>query len=617
MSSNEEIMLPYMKRYNRETIFFEIKPLNSMDVIYMDDDEDAPIVIKASRPKRLEEFLNFISLINFSSDFRVMANGFYLLLVNRSDTIEEHFSKLYTKKSVSFTSSNESVAVHGLYIVPESFDPKIHFRRLLLDGELCKDMGIQEIVDKYFQEFQFSYVIHVEKAASCEMSQLQDALVDCCRQIIQSFLFDLKEIASRDLIPDDPWSNLTICDKKSENCDVSLIDVDDIPDESELENNVFMSCTDDLMETCEFSIGKYQETLLKRMWFTQKWMRSNSEHMLLSQKVDVTDLHKILAYIPTQGTALKFWKPPETENLRRSKRLKKPTSTETKSIYIEDDNDDDDVCFIDVQRPRRPFNYDNPKKITPSLSPQCFDILKDDDLDNYVKPLHETSPPKSMFLDDGGIILSSDDENEVSKPKKFFVDRELAQKRRSLLTKTVSKKPEFVRTTRKSTAYAALGNSDNTRSIKSFFSSQNTANTSKMREIQDSMLMDIDAPRKLKEEQKQKIKALVKRHHEGNARTSKMFDGTNRSSKILVSALNDIKKQAEDDSNKMLFNRYLSPEPGPSRESSISASGSVKLSYFHPVSFEVKLKQHSLVDMMASPSVHQKKEINFDHIDYE
>ncbi|XP_063709771.1 uncharacterized protein LOC134838220 isoform X2 [Culicoides brevitarsis] len=615
MSSNEEIMLPYMKRYNRETIFFEIKPLNSMDVIYMDDDEDAPIVIKASRPKRLEEFLNFISLINFSSDFRVMANGFYLLLVNRSDTIEEHFSKLYTKKSVSFTSSNESVAVHGLYIVPESFDPKIHFRRLLLDGELCKDMGIQEIVDKYFQEFQFSYVIHVEKAASCEMSQLQDALVDCCRQIIQSFLFDLKEIASRDLIPDDPWSNLTICDKKSENCDVSLIDVDDIPDESELENNVFMSCTDDLMETCEFSIGKYQETLLKRMWFTQKWMRSNSEHMLLSQKVDVTDLHKILAYIPTQGTALKFWKPPETENLRRSKRLKKPTSTETKSIYIEDDNDDDDVCFIDVQRPRRPFNYDNPKKITPSLSPQCFDILKDDDLDNYVKPLHETSPPKSMFLDDGGIILSSDDENE--KPKKFFVDRELAQKRRSLLTKTVSKKPEFVRTTRKSTAYAALGNSDNTRSIKSFFSSQNTANTSKMREIQDSMLMDIDAPRKLKEEQKQKIKALVKRHHEGNARTSKMFDGTNRSSKILVSALNDIKKQAEDDSNKMLFNRYLSPEPGPSRESSISASGSVKLSYFHPVSFEVKLKQHSLVDMMASPSVHQKKEINFDHIDYE
>lgn len=64
-----------MKCLPQESHTFEIQNKNDDPVIYMDDDEDAPIIIRVLEPKEILKMFSVVALINFRSDMEIICDN--------------------------------------------------------------------------------------------------------------------------------------------------------------------------------------------------------------------------------------------------------------------------------------------------------------------------------------------------------------------------------------------------------------------------------------------------------------------------------------------------------------------------------------------------------------
>lgn len=82
-----------MKRLKQPLLKFEIQRENEPPVIYMDDDEDAPVIFRVQDPQEVVPTLRLVALINFMSDFEVR-------LHNQPWKIERLFCSQFKGKNV-------------------------------------------------------------------------------------------------------------------------------------------------------------------------------------------------------------------------------------------------------------------------------------------------------------------------------------------------------------------------------------------------------------------------------------------------------------------------------------------------------------------------------------
>lgn len=469
------------------------------------------------------------------------------------------------------------------------------FRVVLMNGEKCEAGWIHDIINETFSDvtyMKFCYIIEIYcKDFKIRKSEVEEVLLESCRSLVKEFLFNLKDLAMTDFAArQQPGENVlmqsSITGRHSRVPNNDVIDLDEFPDEDDFECLCLLSKSEQKWE--KLSLLDLQDLLLpylkregflSKLWFCEKWLTANGDHLVVSEMTYDADDKDILNYKPKSGTAKVFW---EIQRGKKKKPLNRKSEplTRSKTSYLKE------LPLASIYKvPTRPFDYTIPKvdRSLPTLSfygskpevatSSAFDELKGlNEWDEYIEAASNHHPVDPTPMDHDGIILSSDEDEPLLKnvsmfyvlslrkcnsclyfqtskqPKKFFSDPDLAKRRVTLKSETVSKKPQFAPRSsraRKSSTTArvllkAIDESSPEVPVESYKTRRNAP--------EEDMFIEIKRPTRMRDAKTEAAKLLAAKHRATPYIPTEERRSMDRGKRMLGLALDAIKNQ--DSANK-------------------------------------------------------------------
>lgn len=357
--------------------------------------------------------------------------------------MQDRYEEVFGENNSGFNIlSSDGIIISCFYVKPR-FGKRISgFQVVLLNGETCEEILMNEIIEQHFSfimKQQLSYIIEIK----CDDISSHRVLIEL-QICVQKVVFDLLKDVN------DQIDDLVVYGMSDE-CNVQLhkmyampmeideitenpsnvIDLDDLPDEQDLENVNFMSRSSCKCDRC--SITHQFEPLPQclpdlnqlycKFWMCEKWLSTHEiELFTFPVDYDCEDV-QFLKYIPKDGLAKERWEKQHPNEIIRSSPIRK--STRLSNAKIEKNKRFSVLRSSNFYSKSPPFNYPKPvprystRKMTQYFNPTRNvtynrpSIIDDDDDDDDVFEIlkrNEETPfpgPEAMDTD---IILSSDDE---------------------------------------------------------------------------------------------------------------------------------------------------------------------------------------------------------------